>query len=123
MLLVSHDTRLIFGLAVTSAGLADSGASCGAARSRRGSGCGTQRSPGTPARGAHGAGHATPVHRVGDPHCPDHPLLTAWHLTLRPRARTAVRRVARPPRFRPDIDRRLVGRVAVRVVRGAFAAA
>src|SRR5438105_5038301 len=76
--------RVMFGLPVTSAGLIDSGASCGAARSRRGSGCGSQRSPRTRARGAHGAGHATPVHRVGDPHGPDHPLLTAWHLTLRP---------------------------------------
>src|SRR5438445_11814037 len=67
--------------------------------------------------------YTTLFRSVGDPHGPDHPLLTAWHLTLRPRARTAVRGVARPPRFRPDLDRRLVGRVAVRVVRGAFAAA
>src|SRR5205814_10449463 len=33
-------------------------------------------------------------------------LFRSWHLTLRPRARTAVRDVARPPRFRPDLDRR-----------------
>src|SRR5712692_6531281 len=74
------------------------------------------------ARGAHGTGHAPPVHRVGDPHRPDHPLLAAWQLAVRPRARAAIWAVARSPGFRPDLDRGLVGRVAIRVVRGALAA-
>src|SRR5207302_7244063 len=74
-------------------------------------------------RGAHGAGHAAPVHRVGDPHRPDYPLLAAWHRAVRPRARAALRAVARAPEFRPDLDRRLVGRMAIRVVGGALAAA
>src|SRR3989442_3558368 len=44
-------------------------------------------------------------------------------LALPPRARAAFWPVGRAPEFRPDVDRRLVGRVAIRVVRGALAAA
>src|SRR5256885_9354962 len=45
------------------------------------------------------------------------------HVAVRPRARAAVRAVARTPRLRPDVDRRLVGWVALRVLGMAFAAA
>src|SRR5207245_10135351 len=75
------------------------------------------------ARGAHGAGHAPPVRRVCDPRRADHPLLAARHVVVRPRARAALGAVARAPGFRPDFDRRLVGRVAPRVLGMAFAAA
>src|SRR5204863_3016609 len=71
---------------------------------------------------AYVAGHAAPVLRVGDPHRPGRPLLAAWHLAVRPRARAAIGAVGRASEFRPDLDRRLVGRMAIRLVRGALAA-
>src|SRR5947208_9032285 len=110
--------------------LSDSGESRDASGSRDESRDGTRGCGGAPphfgdargARGAHGAGHAAPVHRVGNPHRPDYPLLAARHLAVRPRARAALRAVARTAEFRPDLDCGLVGRVAIRVVRSALAA-